>query len=380
MFVNEALMVLASVVRTDTLRDVHSATLLGVIADESMDNANQSQLLVYYKLCVRGRAKTPFAGVERLTRGTSGVVTSPIRSRMRKDGVRDLQMGAVGLDGCSAMFGKKNGVALRLICRNKICVGNHCICHRGALGCKDAAEDVDYMRIIFFPIVEHLGRFYDNSAVRTASFQRAQSEEHVSELKLLKSAFTRWLSHDAVTHVLYIRFIPLCKDLRSYEADPTAAGLFFVVCTREFIGTLSYLRDTLPLLARLNRLSQSHDVDMTVLESTLPIIIQCLEQQVDEPGEHFARREKFVQRCLDAGLEVRNASGRTERWLEVNRRQYLMSLRDNLLSRFPSIPLMSALYQLFNPHGYPRTLEQLRHFGDNQLRMVCEHYSQVTFN
>eukprot|EP00734_Pompholyxophrys_sp_LG126_P000419 Pompholyxophrys_sp_v1_NODE_168_length_1391_cov_1.406577.p2 type:complete len:108 gc:universal NODE_168_length_1391_cov_1.406577:1128-805(-) len=100
-------------------------------------------------------------------------------------------------------------------------------------------------------------------------------ETHLeAPLKLVKSAFTRWLSHDRVTEVLYTRFLCVLLSLKneSENGDATAAGLLFNLCKREFVFVLSMLRDVLIVLARLSRLLQSQSADLSVFENLLPAI------------------------------------------------------------------------------------------------------------
>ena len=44
------------------------------------------------------------------------------------------------------MTGKRNGVAARLRADNKALINIHCICHRLALACGDANDNVSYIK------------------------------------------------------------------------------------------------------------------------------------------------------------------------------------------------------------------------------------------
>eukprot|EP00733_Pompholyxophrys_punicea_P000923 Pompholyxophrys_punicea_v1_NODE_369_length_2134_cov_3.138047.p1 type:complete len:184 gc:universal NODE_369_length_2134_cov_3.138047:1021-1572(+) len=175
-------------------------------------------------------------------------LTRPLH-RLKKDQVPISKVACFGSDGASQMLGHKSGVAAALHSRNELMLSFHCVCHREALASKAAASEISYLNNTFFAVTEQLGRFLHDSSKRTQEFETAQVEEGLVAIKLIKSAFTRWLSHDAVTKSIHVRFIPLLKFLfQNSEVDVTAGGLFANMCTQEYVAFLLVMRDVLPLL------------------------------------------------------------------------------------------------------------------------------------
>jgi hypothetical protein len=74
---------------------------------------------------------------------------------------------------------------------------------------------VSYLSNEFFPTIEHLGRYYDYSPKRVANLERAQQTLYNKTIKLVQSAFTRWLSHDNVTRVLLASIVAVLVELQA---------------------------------------------------------------------------------------------------------------------------------------------------------------------
>eukprot|EP00733_Pompholyxophrys_punicea_P001055 Pompholyxophrys_punicea_v1_NODE_443_length_1960_cov_8.955906.p2 type:complete len:124 gc:universal NODE_443_length_1960_cov_8.955906:1173-1544(+) len=122
------------------------------------------------------------------------------------------------------MLGSHNDVSTRILRENNYMVAFD----RESLASKAAAEDIDYLNRSFFPLIEQLGRFYDASAPKYFRLLAVQEEiSATSPLKLVKSAFTRWLSHDRVTEVLHLHFLAILINLQQESkknGDATASG------------------------------------------------------------------------------------------------------------------------------------------------------------
>eukprot|EP00733_Pompholyxophrys_punicea_P001103 Pompholyxophrys_punicea_v1_NODE_482_length_1859_cov_25.114191.p1 type:complete len:199 gc:universal NODE_482_length_1859_cov_25.114191:148-744(+) len=198
---------------------------------------------------------------------------------MALDSIDISKIGCFGSDGAGVVFGHKTGVGVRLNSLNPMMLAMHCICHREALACKGAADEVSYFALTFFPITEQLGRYYSDSATRTSTLQAEQRLAGVESRKVICSAFTRWLSHDKVTEVIHSRFIPILKDLNQNSAsDATSLGLFVTMCSRDYIASLLLQRDNLPRLSRLRKVFQNQNADYSVLEIEVPILLQQIKE------------------------------------------------------------------------------------------------------
>lgn len=281
-FVHSVLISIATFIKHQVLRLVRKSTYIGLAVDEATRHGRM-QLLSFYRLHVGGSPKVVFAGIDQMPNGEAITVTATCRHRLDKDGIPIEQLGSFGSDGASPMAGAKNGCAMRLVRDNPMIVPIHCVCHREALASRDAANAVPYLTHNFFPTIEQLGRYYDFSAKRVANLEAIQLVLLGFIIKIVKSAFTRWLTHDDVTCVLVQTLIPVLLELRAARSgrdphrthnvvskgDATAAGLFSVMCSYEFLCFLALSRDVLPSLARLNAMWQAVSTDVEKVQVPL---------------------------------------------------------------------------------------------------------------
>lgn len=73
-------------------------------------------------------------------------------------------------------------------------VNNHCVAHRLALACSQAADAIPFMKI-FKDKDSQMHLFYDYSPVRTVGLKEIQSVLGASDLSLERASDTQWLPH-----------------------------------------------------------------------------------------------------------------------------------------------------------------------------------------
>jgi hypothetical protein len=87
--------------------------------------------------------------------------------------------------------------------------------------------------------VEQLGRYYRDSPKRVAILERFQQQELSRNVKIVQSAFTRYLTHDMVTASVHQSLVPCLLELKeSSKTDATSLGLFSMMIKYEFVGLL----------------------------------------------------------------------------------------------------------------------------------------------
>ena len=121
-------------------------------------------------------------------------------------------------DGASVMVGKENGVAAKLKREAKLLLNVHCICHRLALACGDANDQISYIKTVEKVLIQ-LWSFFHNSGKRTAAYTKAviaTAELQISHsakkrvVKHVKKATrTRWLSTESTVDGIFCNFVRL---------------------------------------------------------------------------------------------------------------------------------------------------------------------------
>lgn len=281
----------------------------------------------------------------------------------------------------------QTGVAARLMRMNPHLVAIHCCDHREALAAEGAANTILYLKQGFFSHLEHVARFFRDSATRTAVFEREQRDWARTQQpppqpvvkKLVVSAFTRWLTQDRVTDAIHARFIPLLNTLQQFE-DVVAVGLYTQLCTFEFVGFLLIMRDTLPGLAMLSKCWQGGADHIETLELSLPQLIKQFDRQATQSSPspahsaHYLELGGFLAEVEAAGHAIRRKPLRCADWLRRQRKQYYAALRDQLNLRFPDVPLIAGVHRLLTAKHYDQAQPLLEKFIADNTAAVNELY------
>lgn len=82
------------------------------------------------------------------------------------------QLTGLATYGASVMTGRRNGVASQLREESKLLLSMHCICHRLALACNDANDDVAYIKTVEKILIQ-LWSLFHNSAKKMAAYAKA---------------------------------------------------------------------------------------------------------------------------------------------------------------------------------------------------------------
>mmetsp|Transcript_15960 Transcript_15960/g.31281 ORF Transcript_15960/g.31281 Transcript_15960/m.31281 type:complete len:821 (-) Transcript_15960:30-2492(-) len=396
-FVNDAVEVLATVVRNHVLNLVSQSRYVGVLIDEGTDISVIKQLVVYYKIIVGGKPQVVFAGVEKLKHGDGDAVTKALLHRMKKDNVKVEQLVSFGSDGAPVMLGHVNGVAGQLLAMNPILIAFHCVNHRGALSVQGAAEDCPYIKDKFIPTLEHIGRYFRFSSSRVQSFKDSQTKwakflgaEILKKfIKICESAFTRWLTHDKTANAVRRSYVPLVMGLQEDAArgDAIAAGLLLELLSFAFVGTLSYMCDIFPMLAHFSLVTQrdASQVNLDVFHVELDGLVKALEyleNNAEQQGTYFSQLNSSIEGFSKAecdggpGLTIVQRNNQGVVWMEGSRVQFIRRLLAHLKARFPHHELMTAVYKIFDVHSYPEDRHQLREYLLPFTEAVVTHYSK----
>ena len=134
---------------------------------------------------------------------------------------------------------------------NKTLLSFHCICHRLALPCANASDDVSFINDVEATL-NYLWKFFENSSKKTAAY--IQTQENLREInlskkgrktvarKMKKVCRRRWPSLD---HSLYEDTELLLQTVSKLKTDPIAIGLLKMKNTK-YIGAIYILKCLLP--------------------------------------------------------------------------------------------------------------------------------------
>ena len=244
------------------------AGCFSVLCDDSSDSANLEQMISFIQFVDvdTNMVQTKFLFIANILEKSDSTDAETICSVLLEnlDRLHLPQQGLCGLvtDGASTMVGRKNGVAARLKRIIPTLLSVHCICHRLALACADATDELETIDNVHLWLTQ-LWKLFDYSSKKSALLLKVQTEmRHItltsgaqsSVAKTLKRACkTRWLSFDSAVKSAFEDILAILHTLKKLsDKDVTSVGLLKKMNTLHFFSALYVLKSVLPIVSALS--------------------------------------------------------------------------------------------------------------------------------
>ena len=273
--VREMFLILGEIVREQVLQKVGKTNFFSILCDEACDVSNKEQLISFmqYVDYDSGKADVKFLAVddvlEQFQSANADAILGILTKQIEEAGLDKRRLAGLATDGSSVMTRRRNGLAVRLREDCKLLLNVHCICHRLALACGDANDQVSYIKTIEKVLLQ-LRAFFKNSSKQSVSYAKAavaatslviwnKKGKKVVAKKLKKACRTRWLSTELAIKGVFEDFVPLTQALRVYketESDSTAIGLLQQTGNIKFFSAVYLLHEALPALSHLSKAFQ----------------------------------------------------------------------------------------------------------------------------
>jgi hypothetical protein len=200
---------------------VRKVEMEGVAFDEATDQGLDQGLIVYIKFVEDGKPVTVFLAMIDLQAQDSETIFEVVKEELTllHDGDEEAMLKALlamGTDGCSVLIGTKKGVTTRFkkLQVRLLCI--HCPAHRLALAVKDAADDIDEMEYLS-EHVRMISGLFSRSVKRRKALNKAQAEQGLRLLNIIRDIVTRWLSKGACFKRLIENIQPLHQFLTGMD-------------------------------------------------------------------------------------------------------------------------------------------------------------------
>ena len=375
---DEFLDILSAMVKEHIVATAQETESFALMCDESTHVGVLKQLAT--SACAR-TASARLISCPYLQNGTAQSITTALESLMDECNLSLDKLPPFGSDGAGVMVGKCSGVAARLAQHNSSVVSIHCIAHRLPLATGQAGNRVPHLKKVK-DWLSALWKHFHYSPVRAASLVEMQRVLNLDELKVVKAADTRWLSHHAPVTTL-LRILPAVLSTLHAEGrkDATAYGLHHQVATYSFIAALHLLDKALSSVSRLSRPFQARDVDLSLVQPLVATAKARLRQLKDMTNDDFQSQVKAIinkfEEDVQPGppsdaedvpdpddepgdddveepvpayqLDISVTALEMERF-ERTRLQFLHGMLDNLDQKFPCVSVLDAFSVLQPEH------------------------------
>ena len=297
--VRELFILMGEMVKSEVVKKAQQASCMGLLIDEVMDIAQREQLVSFIRYVDPDthEVKTDFLAVNDILENSSSANAETIKSVVVKqlsDCDLDInKLSGLSTDGASVMVGKENGVAAKLKREAKMLLNVHCICHRLALACGDANDDISYIKTVEKVLIQ-LWSFFHNTGKRTAAYTKAviaSAELQISNSakkrvvkRVKKATRTRWLSTESTVDGIFLNFLPLTQTLQVYrdQGDPVVINLITQISSTKFLGAVYLLHEVLPILSHLSRAFQKGNISFAVIAPAVEFILEELKSVAEK--------------------------------------------------------------------------------------------------
>ena len=278
--------------RDRTIGAITKCSAVGLLCDDAMDVSVVEQFIGFVQFYDSGQqnveVKFLFAedALENSDSANSQALYDIVIKQFESIGLRKLT--GLCTDGASVMVGKREGLAAKLRRDCPDMINLHCVCHKLALACADADQELKYVDHMA-TIIRQLWQSMENSSKRTKAYMKTQMRLHEFGLnrktkkkvfkKLKKACKTRWLSFNNSVSALYEDLPAVLLTLSSLpEKDVMACGLLKNIRSGKFIATLYVLNSVLPHLAYLSLAFQKGKVNFGHIKPAL----QCTKDALKD--------------------------------------------------------------------------------------------------
>lgn len=257
---NSLISFLADKVRLMIKRELQSAQLYTVMADETKDISKSEQLSLVLRYLFNGNTYERFISFTKCDELNSEAIFSYIIAGLKEMDLDVNNCVSQCYDGASVMSGCNTGVRKRFSEVNPKAVYIHCHAHQLNLALVDSCKSLDHASE-FFSLLQSLYN-YLSSAIPHALFMKKQQELRSSVVQLKKLSDTRWSCRYSSIQSILTSFPAIIATLyeisdQSHDRAIEARGLLYQINSFPFILSLVLLEKIFAVTNNLSQLLQS---------------------------------------------------------------------------------------------------------------------------
>ncbi|KAL5008565.1 hypothetical protein ScPMuIL_014146 [Solemya velum] len=260
-----------------------------LLADESTDNANRSQLSVMVKYAIGTGTVTRFLGFIHLSKGDAAHISSSLEQFLMAKNLDLSLMRFLALDGCNTMSGVNTGVQRRMRHLSPFTVFVSCRNHRLALCLAHLIKRFTILQDVDATLLS-LWKLFEFSPQKMAVFKHVQTVYGKTPLIITRAATTRWLSHLQACSRFVNRYECILDTLDGiYEEkrDPEVMGIRGNTTNKMIVATILLLCDILKPVNMLSLYLQESNIRFTSLPNHVKLTTDLLHGLIETYQEHI---------------------------------------------------------------------------------------------
>ena len=360
-----------------------------LLADESTDKANRSQLAIYCRWNDNGSVSDHFMGLIEMDRTRAEDFMRAIETFFIAKGIDIKNVRFMGFDGCATMSGTHKGLQRRMTNASPFAVYINCRNHRLALCLKHLTKSYPLLSEVDNTLLS-LYNLFEFSPQKLAVFLAVQEAYGQRPLILVRASMTRWISHLHASVRFIERYESLLDALDNLYAEfkqPEVFGIRHFVVRRDIVALILLLCDVLRPVNFLSLYLQEDQVNFTHLDTRVKQTLDDLHQLIAkyQSGNYaesdFEKCEEIfevITERTDLAQRRRNAVDEhytPAQFLQTVGVPFIYSLIAEIEDAFHSSPLLNA-FGVLDPRNLPDTIADLTDYGLPAIQRLSEVYTK----
>ena len=362
---NDLISAIRSTVTDCIKKKVRESKFVSVMADETTDVQNKSQLSIVLRLVTQsGKCVEHFLNFYDVSRDkTAAALSNIILGEIRDLDCKDKVI-AQTYDGAAVMASHINGVQAKVKAEIPHALFVHCSAHVLNLVLSRSVESIKSCKI-FFATIEGLSAFFSHSAKRCAAL------DQMVRRRLPRVAPTRWSSQSRLVNVVYDERSELCEffntviespDIWDKETLLRAEGFKHKLHDFSFNFLLILFHRIFERTDILFSILQKKELDPTYCTSRLEEFTEWLRSNVDDFDDYMARTNSLQ-------LDSVHLSRNREHYHHIFRDIHI-EIGKQMDIRFKSLTKLT-FFQLLDPKRFS---EFEKNFPEKLLQSVGDFY------
>ncbi|XP_033729688.1 uncharacterized protein LOC117318867 [Pecten maximus] len=381
-----------------TLSSLRKAPFYSLLADESTDEANKTQLSVFCRWYHESHSNFTdhFMGLVEVQKTDSATLMDVLHGFLIAKGIPIEKCRFVAFDGTNSMSGIRTGLQRRFRNYAPKSLYINCRCHRLALCLKHLMKTFPLLVEVDEALLA-IWKLFKYSPQRFAVLQDVQVVYGMDKLMLIRAATTRWLSHGKACVRFIERYesvLDALDQIYQQKREPEVFGLRSILVQKNVVAMICVLSDVLKPLNHLSLYLQKTDVVLCNVEEKVKATVTDLEV-IKETYLEFQENnhigdQLYVSRLSELLLIINE---RTD--LQRRHRGHLENLDIKAFIKDVAVPFIDSLIGEINDAFYmhpvfdafrkaldPSMIEanasavDLQNHGKEALTVLCGHYGE----
>ncbi|XP_043910667.1 transmembrane protein C17orf113 homolog [Protopterus annectens] len=380
---------IVKVLQNEDRHRMNTSQFIGLILDGTV-NVKGHQHVIMFSTAISpcdGHISIIFLGSFELPVADSHIVLENVLKVMKYLDVPMVKLSWLSSIGSSVMVNKSSGVGKELKHFCPILSEIHCVSQKNELF--PSVTNIEYIKK-YEETVDAVFRLSSNLEAGEASLWELQHVLNLCEIDIENHRSVHWTSILQAVEAIDSSWPVLILFLEHNSGkSPMAFRLCEELKTFQFVAFTKLLLDVLLIFQKLSRFFQMEELDLSMVKPIVSATIATLIAHKHTSGQHLQKFINEMNACPAddyentkfhyKGVECDNFNKAYLKSFEQLKKMYLESICGNLQDRFPNqvLDTLNSFSVIFNPKAYPRSLDDIGQYGNDELCYLLAQYSQA---